>query len=99
MNVTSGIGSAAQALNVVFYGFEQCSRGSEADEQWRVGCCGSTERCRESDGGGRIADAGSLGRGIRVPGRLRRCRRRLRQGTYNVSASAVADKLIQSMLG
>jgi flagellar biosynthesis anti-sigma factor FlgM len=99
MNITSGIGSAAQALNVLS---TASTNGTDGVKQTNNG--GATAGVQPQSDATSLTAAGGLltqalsGDDTRA-GKVQALQQAIVAGTYNVSASAVADKLIQSMLG
>jgi negative regulator of flagellin synthesis FlgM len=99
MNITSGIGSAAQALNVMSTnstnGAEQIKQTNNNGDQ--------TAAVQQTDAANLTSTAGVLaqalnGDDVRAD-KVASLQSAIASGTYNVPASAVAHKLIESMLG
>ncbi len=99
MNITSGIGSAAQALNVL-----STTSTNAADALKQTNNGGSTASVQPQSDATSLTAAGGLltqalsGDDTRA-GKVEALQQAIAAGTYNVSASAVANKLIESMLG
>jgi negative regulator of flagellin synthesis FlgM len=99
MNITSGIGSAAPALNVMS---TNSTNGAEQVKQ-ADNNGGQTAAVQQADNASLTSTAGVLaqslnGDDVRVD-KVAALQAAVASGTYNVPASAVADKLIESMLG
>ncbi len=99
MNITSGIGSAAQGLNVVS---TNSANGAEQVKQTNNNG-GQAAAVQQNDATSLTATAGLLsqqvnGDDVRAD-KVASLQAAIAAGTYNVPSSAVADKLIESMLG
>jgi flagellar biosynthesis anti-sigma factor FlgM len=98
MNIASGIGSAAQALNVT------STSSANGTEQVRQANNNGQTAIQQSDNTSLTSTAGVLAQAVNSCDDVRAdkvvvLQAAIASGTYNVPASAVADKLIQSMLG
>ena len=98
MNITTGIGSAAQALNVL------STASSNAADAVKLTNNGVSAGAVQQNDATSLTAAGGLvtqaltGEDTRA-GKVEALQAAIAAGTYNVPASAVVDKLIQSMLG
>ena len=99
MNITSGIGSAAQALNVMS---TNSTNGTDQVKQTNNNG-GQTAAVQQADNASLTSTAGVLAQAVNGDDvrtdKVAALQAAITSGTYNVPASAVADKLIQSMLG
>jgi negative regulator of flagellin synthesis FlgM len=99
MNITSGIGSAAQALNVMS---TNQTNGTEQVKQTNNNG-GQTAAVQQTDNASLTSTAGVLAQSVNGDDvrseKVAALQAAIASGTYNVPASAVADKLIESMLG
>jgi negative regulator of flagellin synthesis FlgM len=98
MNIAGGIGSAAQALNVT------STNSANGSEQVRQANNNGQTAIQQSDNASLTSTAGVLAQAVNSGDDVRTdkvaaLQAAIASGTYNVPASAVADKLIQSMLG
>jgi negative regulator of flagellin synthesis FlgM len=98
MNIASGIGSAAQALNVMS---TNSTNGTEQVKQTNDN--GGSSAVQQTDNASLTTTAGVLAQAVKGDDvrteKVAALQAAIASGTYNVPASAVADKLIESMLG
>lgn len=102
MNISSGIGSVAQPLNV--QGPTATSAAGQADSlKQSNGSDGTNVASTQNDAAKVSVSAGLLTQDVSGTdaraGRVAELQAAIAAGTYSVPASAVADKLIATMLG
>ena len=102
MNIPSGIGDVPQALNV--HGPAATSAAGQADNLKQLNNSDVTNVGSTQSDAAKVSVAAGLlaqdvgGTDVRA-GRVAELQQAIAAGTYSVPASAVADKLIESMLG
>jgi negative regulator of flagellin synthesis FlgM len=97
MSYANGIGSLQQALSVITPTETKPALASGAKNETSIQTAGSADQTDLSTVGGLIAQA--LGVSDTRSAKVVALQQAIASGSYNVSSSDVADKMIQSLLG